>query len=62
MLHNYELYTIQCDPCGRLQYMLYIIMMTNILAPSITWFLQVRSGQDALVRYGMVYRNGGSGK
>ena len=34
--------------------MLYIIMMTNVLAPSITWFLQVRSGQDALVRYGMV--------
>ena len=34
--------------------MLYIIMMTNVLAPSITWFLQVRSGQDSLVRYGMV--------
>ena len=33
--------------------MLYIIMMTNVLAPSITWFLQVRSGQDAL-RYGMI--------
>ena len=34
--------------------MLYIIMMTYVLVPSITWFLQVRSGQDALVRYGMV--------
>ena len=34
--------------------MLYIIMMTNVLTPCITWFLQVRSEQDALVRHGMV--------
>ena len=33
---------------------IYIIMMTNVLAPSITWFLQVRPGQDALVTHGMV--------
>ena len=43
--------------------MLYIIMMTYVLAPSITWFLQVRSGQVVDMEWNdRNGRNGRSGK